>query len=326
MSAKVAAAQPDGESRVVSVRIPGKGSKVSEEVQRVISMLDVDGDGDISLSELVNIVRAKESADADNSRLRTYILGGFLLYVLTLACFFGVALGAGRLLKDAFTLSGVATDSEGRTIAQPTTMYVGEARATALLAATSEQLSAIKFLTFRLPSDQLQRLDVASFVASPDPITDSKWHSVELRSAAGTALFVDNVTAILVFPATGDRPSVAVNLTNPWMSVEMAPRPGNYAPLSSDGDSDSQGRRLQSKPTSGPSSGSNAPVNAGPPASNSSCASSMCTVSASTQGSCSANTFGCTQTDARNSNSGSSAGPGAGSLPSLSGTGTSCRT
>jgi hypothetical protein len=309
MSAKVEPMRtPSGTSgdRTVVVRIPGKDVKLTEEVQRVLATLDVDGDGEISLPELVGIVRAKENTDADNQRLRMYMFGGFLLYLLTLGCFFGVAFGAGRILKDAFSLGGVPTDSAGRTIAQPTTMYVGEARITSLLPATSEQLSAIKFLTFRLPSDQLYRFEVTSFVATPDPDNEDAWASVELISSTAALIFVNGTSAVLVIPPTGTRDTVTVDLYdfNPWMSVEMAPRPGNYAPLdtdSSSGSSSGGGRRLQTKPQGGQAgqggqngarpqsttspntapdgSKMDAASKPGPPASGSSCSTSMCTSS-----------------------------------------------
>jgi hypothetical protein len=237
--------------RTIIVRVPAKDAKVSSDVARVLSTLDVDGDGEITLPELINIVHSKETSDADNQRLRSYIVGGGILYLLTIAAFFGVAFGAGRILKDAFSLSGVSTDDNGRTLAQPTTQYAGEVDATDLISATGSQLASFKFLTFRLPTtDAVFRFAVNTFTSTPTSADANRWERVVLSSASGEVLELTNVPTVkLLIPGNTLAPEQVVDLTasNPSVSLEMAPLPGNFAvPAEEEEESGGgSGRRLQ---------------------------------------------------------------------------------
>jgi hypothetical protein len=263
MSAKVSVEALSEADRVVQLRIPSKTAGLSAEVQRVVATLDVDGDGVITLPELVHIVQAKESTDASNKNLRAVVMVGALLYFLTLGAFFGLAFGANRLLKDSFSLGGVSTDSTGRTVTLPTTMYVGEAKMQNVLRASAEQLSALSVLSFRLETGELIRFTVDSYVATPDSSDSADsaagWASVVLRSPSGGVLALNATATTLYLPASGPYPASEYALRNnllgrrrlqgeegneggeedseggesaeegedQWMSVEMRPRPGN---------------------------------------------------------------------------------------------------
>lgn len=193
-------------------------------VREILAKIDSDGDGVLTLPELLSVVKDKESAEAEASRLRTYLLVGALLYLLTLASIFGISLGASSLLKDAYTSGGVKTAADGSSLATPTSFYAGEALLSDLLEASEEQIDALTELDFTTPMGQMVRMPVAFVLATPTEDGDS-WEMLELFGQAGQSVVISEANVTLLVPSSDFRDAEAIDLT-----VE---------------ETDSEGRRLQ---------------------------------------------------------------------------------